>query len=96
MKEYFFETTCISSDYDSIDNMKDQAIKISYKTMLKHCNSLKEKAKELGYDLRKDSKNSHGITLKNDWHVNFYKSNYQGKPCYYFTWSGIEFIWIKN
>ncbi len=95
MKEYYFKTDCIHSDSESINKMRDQAIKISYKTILRHCNNLKEIATNLNYDLRKNAKNSHGITLFNDWAVSFYKSKYRNEPCYYFLYSGVEFIWTK-
>lgn len=83
MKDYSFETDCICSDYDSITNMKDNAIEITYKTMRRHCN-LSEWNK------------AWGIPLHREWHVTFYKSTYKGIKCYFFTHSAIEYIFTQN
>ena len=33
-----------------------------------------------------------GLRLKDDWHVGYFKSTYDGKPCYYIDHSRIEYI----
>lgn len=37
-----------------------------------------------------------GYHIKDDWAVGFWRSEYRGKPCYYITHSGIEYIWTKE
>lgn len=87
MKHYRF--SCVDADGDSINAMKAEAEKISYQTFRKHCSGVDEWATSKGYELR-----SPGLTLKKDWAVGFYKSNYEGHPVYYIAWSRIEHIWM--
>lgn len=70
------------SDVDALDDMTKQAQETTYRTMLKHC------------DLKSFDKFS--VKLKDDWHVTFHKSKFQGIPCYFFQHSMIEYIFIKE
>ena len=72
--------------------MVDQAVEVSYGTVLRHCTDLLQWAGEMGYDRRSNQ----GLTLKNDWHVSYHKSRYQGYRCYYVCHSGIEYIWVEE
>lgn len=92
MREYVFHTTCIHSTGELINAMTEQAKAVTYRTMMRHCEGMFEFAKELGYNRSR----SQGLTLKRDWAVSFHKSFYGSWPCYYFRWSGIEHIWIKE
>lgn len=92
-KDYVFETDCISSDGESITSMVDAAKQISYETMLSHCD-LASWAVDHGYE--PSSRQGHGLTLKNDWHVGYFKSTYRGKPCYFLVWSAIEMVFVKK
>lgn len=85
-----FVTDCVSSTCELITDMVDSSREITYKTFFKYV-SLSEVANMLGYetDPRK------GLTIKNDWHVGYYKSVYRGKPCYYVRWSGIEYVFCR-
>lgn len=38
----------------------------------------------------------HGVTLKSDWHVAYYRSTWDGRRCYYLVWSAMEFIWLVH
>lgn len=91
MHDYSYLTNCISSDANSINDMRDNARPITYRTFTRNTN-WKEIALSLGYNT--DSRL--GLTLKNDWHVAYYKSTYQGQPCYYMVWSYIEHIFVKE
>lgn len=91
-KPYFFHTTCVSSTYELITSMQERSREVTYRTMLKHCHGLLSVAHTLGYDRSK----TQGLTLKHDWSVSYHKSIYNGMPCYYFVWSHIEHIWIKE
>jgi hypothetical protein len=90
LAEYVFETDCISSDGESINDMRDHddMVYVSYRTMRRRCVGLADKAKELGY--------GRWLTLKGDWHVSYHRSIYRGRPCYYMVWSAIEYIWVLN
>jgi len=91
MKTYHFYTTCVNIPHryvDALNDMIDNGKEISYATMRKHCEGLDEIEKELGYDKH--------LRIKDDWHVVFCKSKFNGKPCYYLVWSAIEYVWVKG
>lgn len=96
--DYTYETCCVAADGPSISAMRDHEAcrEVSYSTMLRRCAGLLEWAVENNYDRRSNAANSHGLTLRNDWHVGYYRSVFRGRPCYYLVWSGIEFIWTKS
>lgn len=86
-----YEMSCIEADGDAINKMKEDAEKVSYRNFLSHCEGVIDWALSKGYDRNKRQ----GLTLKDDWHVGYYRSTYQGRPCYFLCWSGIEFIWTQ-
>lgn len=93
--DYAFYTTCVDSpDGQLISAMQEAAVAVTYETMLAHCRNMLDVAVDLGYERRSTS--GHGLTLKNDWAVSYHKSTYAGCPCYYFVWSHIEHIWVKD
>jgi len=92
--DYSFYTTCVEASGVEINQMRETARQISYETMLAHCRDLLDYAASLGYERRSTS--GHRLTLKADFHVGYYKGHYGGCPCYYFVWSGIEHIWVKD
>jgi len=93
-KSYVYKTSCVSAKGEDIQAMQAAAVGMSYRTMLRRCEGLIEKAEELNYV--RASHIDHGLTLRNDWHVSYHKSMYRGEPCYYFVWSHIEYIWVKR
>ena len=92
MKQYNLHTDCISGDCDDLTKMIDNAIDVTYEEVLDNCNGVLEWADRLGYD--RNAKD--GLTLKDDWHVGYSKSDYQWSSCYFITWSAIETVWIKE
>jgi hypothetical protein len=89
-KTYQYQCNCIESSYELISAMIDQAKEVSLSVVRKHCQEIEHWAKDMGY-----AKNSRsGLTLKNDWHVAYYKSFYDSKPCYFIRHSAIEYIWV--
>lgn len=89
-----FETDCIHSDGDSINDMKRAAVPVSYATLRRVLGrAFLEKQADLGYNI--DNQRG-GLRMSKDWHVAYYKSTYQGRPCYYFVWSGIEQIFTES
>ncbi len=83
---YRFITNCVNSDGDSINEMKHAAIQIKGGTFRRYADpqSFREVTEGLGYD--------RSFPIGNDWHVAYYRSTYQGKPCVYFVWSAIEYV----
>jgi hypothetical protein len=87
----------VHSDGPSINDMRDHPScrDVTYETMLRHCDLLSW-ATEHNYDSRSNAKDSHGLTLRNDWAVSYHRSVFQGQPCYFLVWSAIEFIWTRK
>lgn len=83
-----FLTNCIESDGRSINDMKQAATMIVRRTFLRHVDrsSLNDIEKELGY--------GRDFPMSKDWHVSYHKSTYRGKPCIYFVWSAIEYVFV--
>lgn len=96
VKRYHFETTCISADGDDIIEMRRSAKEVGYRTMLKHVGAEEFLAvqHQIGYDVPGRGERT-GLTMKRDWAVTYYRSTYQGRPCFYFVWSHIEHIFVQ-
>ena len=77
----------------SLDEMKRTAKSVSYRTVLKNCRGLIEWALSVGYE--KSTRIGSRLTLRNDWHVGYYKGTWKGRPCFFVQWSGIEHIWTR-
>jgi hypothetical protein len=83
-----YKTNCVSSTAKKINDMVDQSREISYKTFRKYVN-WKEVSKMFGCALHPKKP---GVMLCNDWCVRFFKSKYEGEPCYYVQHSAIEYV----
>lgn len=83
---------CTEGEGPAITEMVDAARDISRKTFLKHVNkdSLRTIERDLGYVLNK----KHGLTMANDYHVQYGKSKFKGQPCIFFCWSAIEWVFV--
>ena len=90
--EYVFVTDCVNSDCESISDMTEKAKEITYRTFIKHIPiyELLKIGPFSNYDTPHEKKG--GLKLKNDWHVSYHKSTYQGHPCLYVQHSSIEYI----
>lgn len=76
---------------DLIDDLQEISIPVTYKTMQRHCEGLADWLLWKGVVTDR-----HGMVKaleQSDW-VAFKKSFYDGIPCYFVDWSGIEFIWM--
>ncbi len=73
---------------EDIEAMVHSARPVSYRTILRHCEGLSDWAERMGYDRH--------LRLRDDWSVSFWKSSYQGRPCYYVIHSAIEYIWVLS
>ena len=93
-KQYVYETSCVECGdrVEALNKMIEEAVDVNYSAVLRNCHGLIWWAELRGY--RRNV--NHGLTLKDDWHVGFYKSTFEGKPCYFVRWSAIEFIWVKS
>jgi hypothetical protein len=97
VKRFSYETCCVSSDGQSINDMRDHEScrEVTYRTMLRNCVALIDWSVQNGYDRRVNAADSHGLTLRNDPYVAYYRSTFRGRRCYYLVWSAIEFIWTE-
>jgi len=87
--KFYLTANCVCSTAKSIDEMKDQAVEITYRSFAKHC-VLGDFLHYHGYCTRTRST---GLRLQDDGCVTYFKSWYRGKPCYYLKHSAIEYIW---
>lgn len=94
MKRYVYETCCIDIPPERIPDLNEMILnakEVGYETMLKRCRGFLDWGKQHGYTVR-----GQGLHLKNDWCVGYYRSTFDGKPCYFVRWSAIEFIWVRG
>lgn len=77
------ETCCVDSDAESITAMTDVGQQINYKTFAALTN-WHSWAAAMGY--------GRGLTLQKDYHVTYWQSVFQGKPCIYAVHSAIEYV----
>jgi len=68
--------------------------KITHRTFRKHVGwSLDTWAEAHGY-ITMDQRG--GLHLVNDPYVAYYKSHWNGEPCFYLVWSAMEVIWRED
>ena len=92
---WYLATTCVNSDGPSINAMQQAAKQITYGTLRRHLGAaLVEAERGLGYDV--GHKREIGLRMRKDWAVSYYRSTYQGQPCFYFVWSHIEHIFLQH
>jgi hypothetical protein len=93
-RRWYLATTCVASDGQSINDMTAAAKEITYRTFRKHLGrALVEAEHGLGYDTGR--RREIGLRMAKDWAVSYFRSTYQGKPCFYFRWSAIEHIFLE-
>jgi hypothetical protein len=87
--------TCVEANGEEIAAMIDRSREISFATFKRRCNWVPV-AKSMGYQVGpRTRQNRTWLRLDEDYHVRFYKSVYQGKPCYYMDHSAIEYVFMK-
>jgi len=92
MKNYLYHTSCVSAPANDVNEMVDAGSQVTYDTMRRHCHGLLQWAKGMGYAVS----SRYGLTLKEDWHVTFWRSKFRGKRCYYLCHSCIEYVWVEE
>lgn len=76
-----------------IDEMQEGSVEVTYQTMQRHCQGLVDWLLWKGV-----VDETHGMVEKlerSSW-IAFKKGFYDGMPCYFVDWSGIEYIWIDK
>lgn len=94
MNKLNYRINCIEANGSAISAMIDEALEITWGTFISHVN--KDDVINLfpnyywrGFNSIKDVMN---LTLWDDYAVNFYRSKYKGRKCYYIEHSSIEYI----
>jgi hypothetical protein len=90
---YHYYNYCVNWEQKKVNalcDMIDNAKEITRKTFCKHVNKneLAELEEQLGYGSY--------LKMKNDYHVNYYRSKLFGKTVYYFRQSAIEYVFCEN
>jgi hypothetical protein len=93
---YVYLTNCVDhKNGEDINEMTDNAVEINYRTFAAHTNpeSLDKVLGEVG--LAGGHKTIRGKVM-NDWHVQYFRSKFNGNRCYYLVYSGIEYIFVDK
>lgn len=88
--KYLYKGDCRFLNGDKINDMKDQSKDITWKTFIQYVEVREVRELFPHYDFF-----GKGLHIKDDPYVSFSKSFYDGKPCYFITWSGIEYVWTE-
>jgi len=80
----------MDSTAELIGAMCEQAREVTLATIRKHCAGLVNWETGMLYDTGNDRG---GLRMSKDWAVHFFKSVFNGVPCYYIEHSQIEYIW---
>ena len=81
---YTFIGTCVDLPARHINEMVETSRAITYQTLRKYIG---------GEEIEKYGQHP---SLKNDWHVRFYKSTFNAKKCVFIVHSGIEHVYTEN
>lgn len=92
MGKYRFFTNCILSTAEKIREMTDTAQEITFATFCKHVDMEDLRNVVNGYAWGSEK----GLHLKDDFMVSYWKSVYDGRPCYYMDHSRIEYIFVGD
>ena len=94
-KRYRYEVDCIHvQNAESIGKMVDQGKQVTYQTFIKNV-SVNEIAEMFPYYEWGPGAKA-GLRIKDDFAVSYYKSSYEGAPCYYMEHSAIEYVFTKT
>jgi len=86
-------TNCVHSTAELIDAMQDVATEVTLATFQTHVGLAETKSFEIGQGYA-DRRSKRGLKMKDDYHVKYYKSVFDGQPCFYIVHSGIEYIYV--
>jgi hypothetical protein len=87
-------TNCWGPDNAELDYMLEHEREVTYRTFVRNC-----RGPDFRRWLRQHGYVGHarrGMTLKRDRCVEYGKSIFKGRKCYFIRWSAIEFIWVKE
>lgn len=97
MPRYPFFSSCVNwprGRVDLLHYLKDHSREISRSTFLKNVRQedLRDLEEECGYAKHP----AQGLTMAADWHVCYYRCRFARDWVYWFTWSGIEYVFAQR
>ena len=100
MKKFHYHNNCVGWPQGDVDcpgglsDMINDAVDITRRTFLRHVDKreLSGIVKELGYAHNP----AYGLTMAGDWHISYHRSKLHGKTVYFFSWSGIEYVFTQE
>lgn len=72
-----------------LEDMIDFAVEVSYRTLARAVG--KDQLKQI-FDEYDWSSRPRDLTMRDDYAVSYYRSRFEGRPCYYVRFSGIEYV----
>ena len=99
---YYYETCCVNSTAQLINDMTEHAREITWPTFRKHVHWTEVRRTFPFYSSQGEKhdpetgKPPAPLHIKDDWAVSFWKSRYDGRPCYYVDHSRIEYIFTES
>lgn len=92
--KYGYTTCCVDcyGNVEALQAMIDDARPVTYRTFMEHVSRADLESVFPSYEWRSPQM---GLTLKRDWHVAYFKSSFEGRPCYYLVHSAIEYIFAE-
>lgn len=94
MNAWHFATTCVNSTAELIHALIESEREISYRTFRRELggSELDRWNAGMGYSVGSER----GLHLKDDWHVAFYRGEFDGRPALFIRHSAIEHIWTRE
>jgi hypothetical protein len=89
-QKLIYHTNCVQARGREIQDMTSENMSVTRRTFLEHVDrdSLRDVERSLSYAVHPRQ----GLTMAGDYHVSYHRSQYRGRPCYYFSHSAIEYI----
>lgn len=101
MPNFVLHTRCVDGAgyqfVEKLEAMTDRAREITAATFFRHVDE-RTAVHATGADYRVGRNPAHTdfqLRLKDDRCVRFYRSVFDGKPCYYLVWSAIEHVFLE-
>ncbi len=92
MSAWHFTTTCVTSTAELINALIESERQITYRSFRRALGGaeLDWWAAGMSYDT---GSQRGGLRLKDDWHVSYYRGEFDGRPALFIRHSAIEHVW---
>lgn len=94
-QKFVLHTRCVDEYTDThverLNAMTERGRQIAASTFFRHVER-STISRQLGYAYGRAER---GVRLARDYHVQFFRSKWRGKPCYYMVWSAIEHVFLS-